>query len=97
SILTKLGLWAICSLALIGRHAVQAQVNLPFYDPFPDAYGDGTSLGAGATASVWTLGNSVGSNGLTNRSSAARSYPGLATASGVGVAIPPGGSSARNK
>jgi len=81
----------LCALAAWTAHG--ADVALPFYDPFPTSYGDGVALGSGASATSWTIGNSVGSNGLTNRSSAALNYPGLAAASGLGVVMPPPGSS----
>ncbi len=74
-----------------------AQVTLPFYDPFPTSYGDGTALGNGASATTWSIGNSIGSGGLTNRASAALTYSGLAASSGMGVVIPTPGSSSRSK
>src|SRR2546423_2063466 len=92
--------WLFNSVILLGAalswQARGADVPLPFYDPLPTSYGDGVSLGSAASATIWSIGNSVGSNGLTNRSSAALSYPGLASASGLGVVIPPAGSSSRD-
>ena len=87
---------ALSLCVLVACTAQGADVALPFYDPFPTSYGDGVALGSGASATTWTIGNSVGSNGLTNRSSAALSYPGLAAASGLGVVMPQPGSSGRD-
>jgi len=89
--------FAAAAIAASAWQAAQGQITLPFYEAFPTSYGDGTSLGSGASASTWAFGNSVGSNGLTNRSSAALSYPGLATGTGLGVVIPPAGSSGRDQ
>jgi len=91
-----------CFLTIAAGFCWQAQAAdqlLPFYDAFPTTYGDGTALGLSGnpSASVWTTANSVGAGGLTNRSSAALSYPGLATSSGLGVVIPTFGSSSRSK
>jgi len=74
-----------------------AQVTLPLYDPIPTSYGDGTALGSGTSATVWSVGNSIGSGGMTNRSFAALSYPGLAASSGLGVVMPLPGSSGRDR
>src|ERR1051326_6593490 len=92
--------WPICILAVSALLVLQrasAQVTLPFYDPFPTTYVDGSALGSGTSASTWSIGNNVGSGGLTNRSFAALSYSGLASSSGLGVVIPLPGSSSRSK
>src|ERR1051325_6474867 len=81
-------------LLLVGN--ASAQVPLPYEEHF--AYTDGSALGGtGGGSTIWTNGNSLGSGGMTNRGSAALSYPGLSASSGVGVLIPAGGGSSRNK
>src|ERR1051326_6113443 len=93
---TAITLLTMVAAALFGLQA-PAQVTLPFYDPFPTSYGDGTALGNGASATAWTVGNSPGAGGMTNRTSAALSYPGLASSSGLGVVMPVAGGSPRDR
>ncbi len=65
-----------------------AQVSLPFYDSFPATYGVGTNLGAGASASIWTYGNSTGTASpfFTNID---LSYPMLLDQSDLSVRVGP--------
>lgn len=81
------GLWA---------GGVNAQSSLPFHEPFPDSYPDGTQLGAGVTATIWNVGQGAGSGSATVSSAAALSYSGLATGGGRGLLQPQGGT-ARNR
>src|SRR5436190_22721684 len=87
---------AVAAAALISPLA-SAQVTLPFYDPFPTSYGDGATLGSGASATAWTIGNSPGAGSMTSRSIAALSYPGLASSSGLGVLMPAASGSPRDR
>ncbi|MDW8310464.1 MAG: hypothetical protein RMK20_13905, partial [Verrucomicrobiales bacterium] len=73
-----------------------ALVTLPFHEPFPDSYPEGTLLGAGATASVWDSGQGTGGGSAHVSSAAALSYSGLATGGGRGLVQPQGGT-ARNR
>jgi len=78
---------AIVAVGLVAIGTVglaQVQVNLPLYEPFPSNYQEGTGLGAGASAAIWSVGNSPGTGGpyFTNID---LTYPGLNDDGGMSV------------
>jgi len=89
------GLCVGVALGLCGSTA-RALSTLPFHEPFPDSYSEGTLLGAGATASIWDSGQGTGSGSAWISGAAALSYSGLATGGGRGLLQPQGGT-ARNR
>lgn len=66
---------------LLVQHA-HATVTLPFYEPFPTSYGNGTLLRAGNTAAVWDTGNTSTSLGAIVTNAAALGFSGLAVSNG---------------
>ncbi len=77
--LKKLLLIALVAALLPTARAVST---LPFYEPFPTNYGNGTLLRGGATAAVWDTGNSSTSLGAIVTNTAALSFSGLAISNG---------------
>jgi pectate lyase len=75
----------------------QGQSLLPLHEPFPTSYGNGTLMGAGATADVWDIGNTGTSLGAVVTNSAALSHPGLAESSGYGLLMVGTPGSSRNR
>src|ERR1039458_2900099 len=83
-------IFGLCSILVLIQSA-QAQVTLPFYEPFPSSYGN-TNLGAPGPGGVagtgsatnWNFGNSVGGSSAKITNAAALSYPGLANIDGAG-------------
>lgn len=87
-----------CAL-LIGTACVllfqSAHATLLKYDAFN--YTDNEGIGYGSSAANWNVGNSTGTGAWTNRTSAALSYSGLATSSGIGVRVNVSPSSNRDR
>jgi hypothetical protein len=84
-------------LAPLFIHAAQAASTVPFYEAFPTNYGNGTLLGAGATATAWDIGNTGTSGGSVVTNVAALSYSGLVTSNSYGLLISGTPGSTRNK
>ncbi|MDR3458182.1 MAG: hypothetical protein P4N60_12090 [Verrucomicrobiae bacterium] len=64
--------------------SLRAQSSLPFYEPFPSTYGNGTQLGAGNTTALWTFGNGASSSCARIETYAALAYPGLTNIDAAG-------------
>ncbi len=77
--IVAVGLVAIGTIGL-----AQGQVNLPLYEPFPSDYGEGTRLGAGNSATIWSVGNSTGT-GSPYFTNIDLTYPGLNDEGGMSV------------
>ena len=84
-------------LAFLAVHTAVAVSSLPFYEPFPSSYGNGTLMGAGATAAVWDFGNSGTSLGAIVTNNAALTRVGLVGSNSYGLLITGTPSATRNR
>jgi len=75
------------SLALFAVNAAVAVSSLPLYESFPTSYGNGTLMGAGATATIWDFGNSGTSLGAIVTNNVALSRVGLVGSNSHGLLI----------
>jgi autotransporter-associated beta strand protein len=74
----RIVMWMILLLGGCLISQVRAQQPLPFYEPFPNTYGNNEEFGtSGSSGVIWTIGNSVSSSCARIMTTAAMSYPGL--------------------
>jgi autotransporter-associated beta strand protein len=80
--------------------SAMATSTLPFYEPFPAAYGENENLGlAGSSGVLWDFGNSVSSSCGRITAAAAQMYPGMLTdtSASKGLRSNPTGSGTKNR